>query len=63
PADDWRPGRGAQLRSLEPEPDDREERTRRLPMADGGPQIPNQRLPRRTPSASSSWTFRDRADQ
>jgi NO-binding membrane sensor protein with MHYT domain len=63
PAEDWRPGLGAQLRSLEPELDDAEERTRRLPMADGTPQIPNQRLPRRTPSASSSWTFRDRADQ
>jgi NO-binding membrane sensor protein with MHYT domain len=67
PQEDWRPGLGAQLSSLEPdpepEPDDADERTRRLPIGDAGRQVPNQRLPRRMPSASSNWTFRDRADQ
>jgi NO-binding membrane sensor protein with MHYT domain len=63
PEADWRPGLGAQLSSLEPEPDEGDEPTRRLPTGEARPQVPNQRLPRRTPSVSSSWIFRDRADQ
>ena len=39
--------------------------SRSTPPAPGeaGPTVPNQRLPRRMPSASSSWTFRDRASK
>jgi len=62
---EWRPGLGAQLRDLGALPDDEgEPRTTTPPVDDDATRrIPNQRLPRRMPSADSSWTARDRANQ
>jgi NO-binding membrane sensor protein with MHYT domain len=61
---EWRPGLGAQLRDLGALPDDGGEPHIAPPIDDDATRrIPNQRLPRRMPSANSSWTVRDRADQ
>jgi len=62
---EWRPGLGAQLRDLQALPDDGDDPFVAPPSIDDDAtrRIPNQRLPRRMPSANSSWTARDRADQ
>jgi hypothetical protein len=61
---EWRPGLGAQLRDLQALPDDGDDPFVAPPSIDDDAtrRIPNQRLPRRMPSANSSWTARDRAD-
>jgi NO-binding membrane sensor protein with MHYT domain len=59
-----RPGLGAQLRDLQALPEDGNDPFVAPPIDDDATRrIPNQRLPRRMPSANSSWTARDRADQ